>query len=84
MLGNKYTWVECKNQKNNVNLVLVRDFYNKIKDNNQSKDKKFTIPKMIFVARNGFVNNAQDYAHEHNIRFFKKDNNSFVELKQCD
>lgn len=83
-LGDKYTWVECKNQKHNVNLTLVRDLYNKVKDNNQSKDRRFKIHKIFFVARKGFVNVAEDYAHEHEIACFIQKGKLFIPLKQWD
>ncbi len=79
--SDKYTWVECKNWKTNISLDKVRELYSKVTDNNESKDRKFKVDKMLFVARKGFVNVAQDYADEHNITCFIKQDKSFIKLK---
>lgn len=53
-------------------------------DNNQSKDRKFKISKIFFVVRKGFVNIAEEYAHEHKISCFIKKGKSFIKLKEWD
>lgn len=81
-LGDKFTWVECKNWKTNIPIKEVSELYRKVQDNNASKDRRFKIDKLLFVANKGFVNVAEDFAREHNIACYVRQDNSFVELKQ--
>lgn len=81
MLNTKYTGVECKNHKTKVNIKLVREFYHQILDNNQSKDKKYKLSNMIFVSKNGFVNNALEYASNKGILCYQQVENGFKKVK---
>ncbi len=81
MLNTKYTGVECKNHKTKVNIKLVREFYHQILDNNQSKDKKYKLSNMIFVSKNGFVNNALEYASNKGILCYQQVENGFKKVQ---
>lgn len=80
-LNDKYTWVECKNRKNATDLRTVRDFYNVVQDYNNSKDKKISISKMIFVSASGFVDNALQFAVSKNIDCYKLNDKSFEKIE---
>lgn len=84
ILFDKYTWVECKNWKNKVSIDEVRKFDFQVKDNNNSKDKRFKIHKKIFVAANGFKQTALQYCEDKNILCYLKQKNKFIEVNNWD
>lgn len=71
-MGDKYTWVECKNYSGKVSIKLVRNFYEEVKDHNASESRKFTVDKMIFVSANGYVENALRFAKHKGIECYIK------------
>ncbi len=80
-LVDKYTWVECKCRKTTSDIRIVRDFYNAVQDYNNSKDKKYSISKMIFVSASGFVDNALQYASEKGIECYCLSENKFQKVE---
>lgn len=77
----QYTWVECKDRTKTTDIRMVRDFYNSVQDFNNSKDKKYSISKMIFVSASGFVDNALQFASDKRIECYRLIDNSFQKIK---
>ena len=79
--SSKYTAVECKNHENKISLKMLREFYHQVLDNNKSKDKRYKLTKMIFVSKNGFVNNSLDFASSKEIECYQEDKNGFKKVQ---
>lgn len=77
----KYTAVECKNHEAKINLKMLREFYHQVLDNNQSKDKRYRLTKIIFVSKNGFVSNSLEFAQSKGIECYQEDENDFKKVQ---
>ncbi len=77
--SDKYTWVECKNLKSKVDYEKVSALLRKVKENNDSKNKLHYIDNIIYVSANGFVDNAEVFARDNNIKCYMKKGNEFIE-----
>lgn len=80
-MNNHYTWAECKNHKDKIDIKTVRDFYHEVKDHNLSKDKHFTVEKMMFVSSGGFIDNALEFAAHNGIRCYTIKDKKIVRVK---
>jgi len=79
--SNKYTSVECKNWTKKVEREKLVIFVDKVNQNNQAKDRIHSIDKKIFVSTKGFVDNAIQFAEEHEIDCYIKQENKFQKVE---
>ena len=86
--SNKYNkenaWVECKNLKGKANINQIRKALEEYLDYKRSGNEKYKFVNLYFVSANGYIENAINYAIEHNIICYTFKNGKFEKAKYFD